>query len=127
MAVVARTVIGGVLRATWDDATEQYTEFGTNGTTVTLSRSYTPVEQALKAQRVSEATSAANYTAIRSQIAAGIAALQGDIAMLNAGIALTDAQSAAQIGPNFKALCGVTKRLEDAVIGLARIVSGTLT
>lgn len=127
MAVVARTILGGVLRATWDDATEQYTEFGTDGTTVTLSRAYTPVEQALKAQRVSEAAAAANYASIRSQITAGIAALQGDIAMLNAGIALTDAQSASQIGPNFKALCAVTKRLEDAVIGLARIVSGTLT
>lgn len=127
MAVVAQIVLGGVRRATWDDATEQYREYGADGTTVTLTRAYTPVELLQKAERVQASTAAANYAAYRSQIAAGISALQGDIAMLNAGIALTDAQSAAQIGPNFKALCAVTKRLEDAVIGLARIVSGTLT
>lgn len=127
MAYVGQVIVGGVVRAVWDDASSTYTEYGTDGVTVTLTRAYTTVEQAQKAERVARETAQANYLTYRAQIAAGIAALQSDIAMLDAGIALTDAQSAAQIGPNFKSLCAVVKRLENATIGLARIVSGSLS
>lgn len=127
MAVVDQVILNGVVRATWDDATERYKEFATDGVTVTIDRAYTPVELGQKAERTARAQQQQNYATTRAQIEGGIAALQADIATLQAGAALSDAQAAAQIGPNFKALCNIVIRLENSTIGLARIVSGALS
>lgn len=65
MAVSESRVIGGVTRAVWDDAAQTYTEYAADGTTVTLTRAYTAVEQLLKQGRDAQATAGTNGTTLR--------------------------------------------------------------
>lgn len=127
MAVVASVVVGGVVRATWDDATEQYQEFAADGTTVTLTRGYTAVELAQKAERTTRTTQQNNHATLLAQLESGIAALTTDVSDLNALAAQAAPASLAIMWTRHQALGAGLRRTDKAVIGLARIISSSLS
>lgn len=127
MAVVASVTVAGVVRATWDDATQLYTEFASNGTTQTLQRAYTQVELDAKAERVARATAQTNLATLQSQIAAGIASITADITGLDTLAATANATINSTPSTTIKQLGADLKRTDKAVIALARIISDQLS
>lgn len=128
MTISISTSVGGVVRAIWEDDVELYREFGTDGVTVTLGpRAYTAVELAQKAERVNRTTVQSNATSLRTQLDAGIATLLTDISDLNAVAGQAVPASLTVMWTRHQQLAAGLKRTNKAVVGLARIIAGSLS
>lgn len=128
MSISVSVTVGGVVRAIWEDDVEQYREFGTDGVTVTLGpRAYTAVELAAKAERVSRLTVQTNAANLRTQLDAGIATLLTDISDLNAVAGQAAPASLAVMWTRHQLLAAGLRRTDKAVVGLARIIAGSLS
>lgn len=127
MAISASVTVAGVIRATWDDTTQLYTEFANDGTTQTLQRAYTQVEVEQKAERVARATAQTNMATLQAQLAAGIASITADITTLDTLAGIANGTINATPSTYIKQLGAGLKRTDKAVIGLARIISKQLS
>lgn len=126
MAVSESRVIGGVTRAVWDDAAQTYTEYAADGTTVTLTRAYTAVEQLLKQGRDAQATAGTNGTTLRGQAQAAINELLADRATLATLAGTANATINSTPAPYIKNLGAMLDRADRRLIQAIRLVSGLL-
>lgn len=126
MAVSETRIVDGVVRATWDDDLEQYREFSPDGTTVTLTRAYTAVEQALKAARVAQATAGANGATLRAQAQTAITQLLADRTAVANLAGTPNATINANPAGYVKGVANALDRTDKYLIQVIRLVAGLL-
>jgi|GEM_PF-3761532 len=130
MAVVASVTVAGVVRATWDDAgAGTYREYAPDGTTVTLTRAYTAVESAQKAERDARAAQQANYDALRTKAIAAVGAVRTSARTVTTARGRTDTQIAGTTAAIAASIRGVADALlvaDDALVALARLIGPAL-
>lgn len=118
MAVSASVTVDDVVRAWWDDDTEEYVEVAPDGTTETSRRPYTPVEQAQKAERVARATMRTNDATVRERLRMGIPKVRTAIGAVDT--------IAANTSGNTRILATHLATALRANLGLAKILAGVL-
>lgn len=119
------TTLSVVIDGTIDTA-ETYTEYGTDGVTVTLTRTYTTVELLEKAERSALRTVSLNSEALRAQAQAAIDKLMANRKALATLAAATNATINANPAPYIKGVGAALDEATQRLVQVIRIVSGLL-